>query len=36
MREPLKDRVRLEHIANAADNISRYTAGLTEEEIEGL
>ena len=23
--EPLKDRIRLEHIAEAADNISRYT-----------
>ena len=33
MREPLKDRIRLEHIAEAADNISRYTAGKTYEDI---
>lgn len=29
MREPLKDRVRLEHIVEAADNILRYTANKT-------
>ena len=33
MREPLKDRIRLEHIAEAADNISRYTAGKTYEDM---
>ena len=33
MREPLKDRVRLEHIAEAADNILRYTAGKTYEDM---
>ncbi len=29
MREPLKDRIRLEHIVASADNISRYTHGKT-------
>lgn len=29
MREPLKDRIRLEHIIEAANNIARYTAGKT-------
>lgn len=29
MREPLKDRIRLEHIIASADNILRYTAGKT-------
>ena len=29
MREPLKDRIRLEHIVASADNIARYTAGKT-------
>jgi len=29
MREPLKDRIRLEHIVASADNISRYTYGKT-------
>ncbi len=33
MREPLKDRIRLEHIAEAADNITRYTAGKTYEDF---
>lgn len=33
MREPLKDRIRLEHIIEAADNISRYTAGKTYEDM---
>lgn len=38
MREPLKDRIRLEHIVEAADNIARYTHDKTydEEEIEQL
>lgn len=34
MREPLKDRIRLEHIIEAADNISRYTAGKTYEDLQ--
>ena len=29
MREPLKDRVRLEHILTAIDNIFQYTEGKT-------
>ena len=29
MREPIKDRIRLEHIAAAAANIARYTEGKT-------
>lgn len=29
MREPLKDRIRLEHITKAADNVLRYTNGKT-------
>ena len=29
MREPLKDRIRLEHIAEAANNVFRYTANKT-------
>lgn len=33
MREPLKDRIRLEHIVEAADNISRYTVGKTYEDM---
>ena len=33
MREPLKDRIRLEHMAEAADNISRYTSGKTYEDL---
>ena len=33
MREQLKDRIRLEHIIEAADNISRYTAGKTYEDM---
>ena len=33
MREPLKDRVRLEHIADAADNIARYTAGKSYDDL---
>ena len=33
MREPLKDRIRLEHIAEAADNISRYTNGKSYEDM---
>ena len=33
MRESLKDRIRLEHIAEAADNISRYTSGKTYEDM---
>lgn len=33
MRETLKDRARLEHIAEAVDNISRYTAGKTYEDL---
>jgi hypothetical protein len=48
MREPIKDRVRLEHIVEAADNTSRMKkdgmptkqisryTGLTAEEIERL
>ena len=34
MREPLKDRIRLEHIVEAADNISRYTAGKTFDDLQ--
>ena len=33
MREPLKDRIRLEHITEAADNISRYTSGKTYDDM---
>jgi len=33
MREPIKDRVRLEHIVEAADNISRYTSGKTYDDL---
>ena len=33
MREPLKDRVRLEHIEEAANNISRFTAGKTYDDM---
>ena len=33
MRESLKDRIRLEHIAEAADNISRYTSGKTYDDM---
>ena len=29
MREPLKDRERLEHILKSADNVLRYTEGKT-------
>ena len=31
MREPLKDRIRLQHIIDSIDNISRYTDGKTNE-----
>ncbi len=34
MREPLKDRIRLEHIATAADNIARYTHNKTYEDLQ--
>lgn len=33
MREPLKDRIRLEHIVQAADNIARYTTGRTYDDM---
>ena len=33
MREPLKDRVRLEHIVEAADNIARYTKDKTYDDL---
>lgn len=33
MREPLKDRIRLEHIITSADNIVRYTAGKTYDDL---
>ena len=33
MREPLKDRIRLEHIVEAADNISRYILGKTYDDM---
>ena len=33
MREPIKDRIRLEHIAEAANNISRYTSGKTYDDL---
>ena len=33
MREPIKDRVRLKHIVEAADNISRYTCGKTYDDL---
>ena len=33
MREPLKDRVRLEHIVASADNIMRYTKGKNYEDL---
>ena len=33
MREPIKDRVRLEHIVEAADNISRFTSGKTYDDL---
>ena len=34
MREPLKDRIRLEHIAAAADNIARYTHDKTYDDLQ--
>ncbi len=34
MREPLKDRVRLEHILQAADNVLRYTDGKTYDDLQ--
>jgi len=33
MREPIKDRVRLEHIVEAADNISRFISGKTYDDL---
>ena len=33
MREPLKDRVRLEHIQTAINNIFQYTAGKTIQQL---
>jgi len=33
MREPIKDRIRLEHIAAAAANIARYTEGKTYDDL---
>ena len=33
MREPLKDRERLEHILSAIDRVLRYTKGITYEEL---
>ena len=33
MREPLKDRIRLEHIEEAANNIARFTAGKTYDDM---
>ena len=33
MREPLRDRERLEHIIAAADNIARYTEGKTPKKV---
>jgi len=33
MREPLKDRERLEHILSAIDRVLRYTKGKTYEEL---
>ena len=34
MREPLKDRVRLEHIVEASNNVARYMDGKTFEDIQ--
>ena len=34
MREPLKDRVRLEHILEATNNVARYMDGKTFEDIQ--
>lgn len=34
MREPLRDRERLEHIIAAADNIARYTEGKTYDDLQ--
>ena len=33
MREPLKDRIRLGHIEEAANNIARFTAGKTYDDM---
>ena len=33
MREPLKDRIRLEHMAEAADKIARFTANKTYDDM---
>lgn len=33
MKEPLKDRERLEHILSAIDRVLRYTKGITYEEL---
>ena len=33
MREPLKDRIRLEHIEEAASNIARFTTGKTYDDM---
>ena len=34
MREPLKDRIRLEHIVEAADNIARYAHDKTYDDLQ--
>ena len=34
MREPLKDRIRLEHITEATDNVLRYTTGKTFDDMQ--
>jgi uncharacterized protein with HEPN domain len=35
MREPLRDRERLQHILSAIDRVQRYTDGKTYEELVG-
>jgi uncharacterized protein with HEPN domain len=35
MREPLRDRERLQHILSAIDRVQRYTDGKTHEELVG-
>ena len=34
MREPLKDRIRLEHIVEASNNVARYMDGKSFEDIQ--
>ena len=36
MREPLKDRVRLEHIVEASNNVARYIDGKSFEDIQNV